>query len=49
MARNRKRKTNIELSSEESMREAVQLVLQNGLSLRKAAELKNVPFQTLAR
>lgn len=49
MARNRKRKTNIGSFSENSMREAVKLVLENGLSLRKAAKLKNVSFQTLAR
>lgn len=48
MVRNRQRKTDKGTHSETSMREAVELV-RDGMSLRKAAELKNVNHITLYR
>lgn len=48
MVRNRQRKTDKGLHSEQNMREAVELV-QNGMSLRNAAESKGVNFVTLYR
>ena len=48
MPRNRVRKTDIATFTENSMKEAVKLVLE-GTSLRKAAEMKGVARNTLHR
>lgn len=50
MVRNRKRKTEIglHLHSENNMRAAIQSV-EEGMSLRKAGEIKNVNYSTLCR
>ena len=48
MPRNRTRKTSIGTFTEDSMKEAVKLVL-DGTSLRKAAEMKEVARNTLHR
>lgn len=48
MVRNRKRKTDYGLHSEENMAEAIQMV-ESGISLRKAANEKHVNFMTLQR
>ncbi|XP_072389336.1 uncharacterized protein [Diabrotica undecimpunctata] len=49
MARNRKRKTNIGTFSQEQMKAAVRLVVQENLIIRRAAELQGVAYVTLFR
>ncbi|XP_072392080.1 uncharacterized protein [Diabrotica undecimpunctata] len=49
MARNRKRKTNIGTFSQEQMKAAVRLVVQENLPIRRAAELQGVAYVTLFR
>lgn len=48
MVRNRKRKTSMGLHDERAMKEAIELV-ENGMSYRKAAEMKNIKLVTLHR
>lgn len=48
MVRNRKRKTDYGLHSEKDMAEAI-LMVESGVSLRKAANEKHVNFMTLQR
>lgn len=48
MVRNRKRKTNNADFNEDTMREAVQMVL-DGKSLRSAAKMKGISYSTLLR
>lgn len=49
MARNRKRKTNIGTFSEEQMKAAVRLVVEENIPIRRAAELHGVAYVTLFR
>ncbi|KAJ8931695.1 hypothetical protein NQ314_015342 [Rhamnusium bicolor] len=48
MARGRKRKTDKGSFKEEQMKRAVLQMIEQGSSLRKAADQNNVKFQTLA-
>lgn len=49
MTRNRVRKTTIGTFSEESMRNAIKLVMVDGFSIRQAAERSGIKFSTLQR
>lgn len=49
MARNRKRKTNIGTFSEEQMKAAVRLVIEENMPIRRAAESQGIAYVTLFR
>ena len=44
-----KRERKIAKTTAEQMQVAVKLVIEKGCSIRKAAALENIPFQTLSR
>lgn len=49
MVRERKEEKKIALFAEDDMRAAVELVINQGMSLRKAAQARNVNYGTLSR